>query len=51
MAVHPDLERFWFLGFGGAGSIIEAGERAAEAVLPELYRTLEDRLGWRPERL
>jgi len=50
-AVQPDLERFWFLGFGSAGPIIEAGERAAEAVLPELYRTLEDRLGWRPERL
>jgi NTE family protein len=47
-AVHPDLTRFWFLGFGSAGPIIEAGERAAEAFLPELRCALDDRLGWRP---
>src|SRR5207245_4839958 len=50
-AVQPDLERFWFLGFGSAGPIIEAGERAAEAGLPDLRGAPEGPLGGRPERL
>jgi len=45
--VRPDLRQFWFLQFGEARRIIEAGEQAAEAALPDLRRALDERLGWR----
>jgi len=48
--VCPDLRQFWFLQFGQAGPIIEAGQRAAEAALPDLCRALEERIGWSPAR-
>ncbi len=44
--IRPDLERFWFLGFGQAREIMAAGEEAAEAGLADLRRALRERIGW-----
>src|SRR5207245_91816 len=44
--VRPDLQRFWFLQFGDAGAIIEAGERSADAALPHIQALLAERIGF-----
>jgi NTE family protein len=44
--VRPDLRQFWFLQFGAAAEIILAGARAAEAAMPDLRRTLSERIGF-----
>jgi NTE family protein len=43
--IEPELGRFWFLQFGDAGEIIEAGRRSAAAALPGIRAALEERLG------
>jgi NTE family protein len=44
-AVTPDCRGFWFLGFGAADGLIEAGRRAAETALPTLRARLAERVG------
>ena len=43
--VSPDLREFWFLQFGAADEITEAGERAAAAALPDIHAQLAERVG------
>jgi predicted acylesterase/phospholipase RssA len=43
----PDLGRFWFLQFGAAPEIIEAGRQSARALLPGIIETLDRRVGLR----
>ncbi|HEY2389192.1 MAG TPA: patatin-like phospholipase family protein [Candidatus Binatia bacterium] len=45
IAVAPDLRAFWFLQFGAAPQLIEAGERHARQLLPEIRAALAARTG------
>jgi NTE family protein len=44
--VRPELEDFWFLGFGDAVPIIAAGENAATAGVERIRSELAARVGW-----
>jgi NTE family protein len=52
VVVSPDLRAFWFLQFGAAREIIDAGRRAAEAALPGIRARLAEQVGLHagPER-
>jgi NTE family protein len=41
----PDVSSFWFLGFGEAARIIDAGRAHGEAMLPTIRATLRERTG------
>jgi len=47
-SVSPDLRDFWFLQFGDAARIIDAGRQAAQAAVPAIREMLHDRLGLCP---
>jgi NTE family protein len=44
-AIEPELGAFWFLQFGEAERIIEAGRASASAALPAIRAALRERLG------
>jgi NTE family protein len=45
LAITPELRGFWFLQFGEAARLIDAGRRAAVAALPRVRAVLDERLG------
>jgi NTE family protein len=44
-SVSPDLHAFWFLQFGDAARIIDAGREAAQAAVPAIRAMLRQRIG------